>query len=329
MGGTMKKTVSVVIRAYNEGAHLGRLLDGLSQQTVQPDEIIIVDSGSTDDTAQIAIDAGHRVVPIAKESFSFGRSLNYGCEVATGEILLIMSAHVFPIYETYLEKMLSGFEDSAHPSRAGASIVYGRQVGDHRTKFSETRVMLKWFPDESIWDQKSPFSNNANAAVLREVWESFQYDEDLTGLEDLDFANRVIGAGGRVAYVAEAPVVHVHEETWATIRNRYKREAIAYKRIVKNSQMSAMKSLRLAAQNIVNDYWHAKRAGELRANLASIPRFRVAQFYGAWEGFRIGTNVSSELLRRFYYPTDLSRSAPEADLGRQLDYSHHGVERRK
>lgn len=307
-------SVSVVIRAFNEGQHLGRLLAGLEQQTVRPDEIIVVDSGSTDNTVQVATDAGCRVVNISKEDFSFGKSLNLGCETASGEILLIVSAHVYPVHDSYVEHMLRPFADEK------TLIAYGRQVGDHRTKFSESRIMLKWFPEESIWDQGHPFSNNANAAVRKVTWATHRYDEDLTGLEDLDFANRVIAQGGRVAYVAEASVVHVHEETWATIQNRYRREAIAYKRIMDNETMSAAKAIRLAVVNIVSDYWHAAKDRCLKQNLTSIPRFRAAQFYGAWEGFRISGQVTEELLRRFYYPAEAMKAVGPESLGSVIDY---------
>ncbi len=40
--------VSVVLRCYNEEKYIGRLLDGISRQTIKDPEIIIVDSGSTD-----------------------------------------------------------------------------------------------------------------------------------------------------------------------------------------------------------------------------------------------------------------------------------------
>ena len=114
------------------------------------------------------------------------------------------------------------------------------------TKFSESRVMLKWFPNQNIWDQSHPFSNNANAAVLKSVWQESPYDETLTGLEDLDFAKKALDKGHKIAYVADAPVVHVHEETWSIIRNRYRREAMAYARIVEGSKMSLPSAVGLA-----------------------------------------------------------------------------------
>ena len=55
---------SIVIRAFNEGKHIGRLLEGIRQQTIKDVQVILVDSGSTDDTVQIAESFGtdHSIV---------------------------------------------------------------------------------------------------------------------------------------------------------------------------------------------------------------------------------------------------------------------------
>lgn len=309
------RRISAVIRAYNEAAHIGRLLAGLGQQTIRPDEIIIVDSGSTDDTVAIAEAAGCTIVPISKSEFSFGRALNRGCAAASGDVLLFASAHVYPVYDTYVEHIVSAFD------RAGVAIAYGRQIGDERTKFSESRVMLKWFPTENIWDQGHPFSNNANAAVLRTAWQESPYDESLTGLEDLDFAKKAIGRGCKVAYVADAPVVHVHEESWNITRNRYRREAMAYARIEDETKMSVLKAAGLALSNIAGDYMDAAKEGRLRANAVSIPLFRSAQFLGAWEGFRKPENASARLLERFYYPAEKQSHDALDEPGRRIVYA--------
>jgi rhamnosyltransferase len=158
--------VSAIIRASNEGEHIGRLLTGFEQQTVKLDEIILVDSGSTDDAVAIAEAAVCTIVQIAKGEFSFGPALNRVCAAASGCILLFASAHVYPVYDTYVEHIVSAFD------RVGMAIAYGRHVGDERTKFSESRVMLKWLPTENVWDQGHPFSNNANAAARESVWRS-------------------------------------------------------------------------------------------------------------------------------------------------------------
>jgi glycosyltransferase involved in cell wall biosynthesis len=308
-------TCSVVIRALNEAEHIGRLLHGLERQTRRPDEVILVDSGSSDDTVAIAEKHGARIVHIAKEEFSFGRALNRGCEAATSESLLFVSAHVYPVYDTYLERMLAPME-----ALDAVGIAYGRQVGDDRTKYSEGKVMHKWFPDESVWDQGHPFSNNANALVRRSVWNDLRYDEELTGLEDLEFAKRAQALGVKVSYVADAPVVHVHEESWDAVRNRYRREAIAYARIMGDGHIGASEAVRLAVSNAFSDAVHAARDRVLLRTSGEILRFRAAQFYGSWQGFRDGQNISRDLKRRFYYPmSPLASSEPE-EPGNRIPY---------
>ena len=310
-----RPTVSAVIRAMNEGDHIGRLLEGLEDQTITPDEVVVVDSGSTDGTVDIAAAHGCKIVRIDKSEFSFGRALNRGCAAASGDILLIASAHVYPVYNTFVEHMTGAFD------RKGVAIAYGRQIGDQRTKFSESRVMLKWFPPENIWDQGHPFCNNANAAVLRSAWAESPYDESLTGLEDLDFARKALARGHKISYVADAPVVHVHEEPWSVICNRYRREAIAYSRIIGGERMSLPSALGLALSNVASDYRHALRTGRLRGNILGIPHFRSAQFIGAWQGFRAPDEISARLLERFYYPDKSPPTNAVAEPGRRIRYS--------
>lgn len=307
--------VSVVIRALNEEAHIGRLLHGLNSQTKPPDELILVDSGSTDRTVEIAKAMGCKIVDIAKRDFTFGRALNRGCEAASGDALLIVSAHVYPVYKDCLEQLVKPLDNE------NIWIVYGRQVGDHRTKFSESRLMIKWFPKESIWDQGHPFSNNANALVRRSAWEELRYREELTGLEDLDFAKRAMELGAGVAYVAEAPVVHVHEESWKVLQNRYRREAIAYKDIYPDTTFTARQAVTLAVTNIVSDCWHALVDRKLVHNLSDIVRFRFAQFRGAYLGFSADRAPDAELLRRFYYPSQWVKPAQRQTLSNEIDYS--------
>ena len=103
--------LSIVIRCYNEEEHIGRLLSGIMQQTVKDVEVVIVDSGSTDATLSIASRYPIRVVHIAPQEFSFGRSLNRGCAAATGDILVFASAHVYPLYDDWLEKLVRPFDD--------------------------------------------------------------------------------------------------------------------------------------------------------------------------------------------------------------------------
>lgn len=309
-------SISAVIRCLNEELHIGRLLAGLERQSTRPDEIVIVDSGSTDATLDIASHYTSNIVEIEPAKFSFGRALNIGCDAAKGDILVFVSAHVYPVYDSYLEMLTAPFADD------DIALAYGRQVGDHRTKYSESRLMLRWFPPESIPRQTHPFCNNANSAIRRSVWNDLPYDEDLTGLEDIEWAKRALAKGYALSYVAEAPVVHVHEEPWDRIVNRYERESLAYRRIMGDQKhLNALEAVGLAVGNTFMDYVHAARDGVLMPNLTGIPAFRVAQFYGAWRGFTQRDKLNEGLKRRFYYPSDPRPPVNGAIPGNPIDYS--------
>jgi len=294
--------VSIVIRALNEAAHLPALYEGLAAQTRRPDEVILVDSGSSDDTVAISEAAGSSVVHIASSDFSFGRALNIGCKAATGDILVFVSAHVYPVDEAWLERLVAPFEDADE-----VALVYGRQTGDEdRTAFSEMEIMRRWFPDRSNPDQDHPFCNNANCAVRSSVWKMLPYDEQLTGLEDMDWARRALAEGHRIAYVADAAIAHIHEETFAQTINRYRREAIAHKRVFGHQKMGTLEALSLFAANTARDYAAAVPRRKLLRNLGRIPRFRAAQFWGSWKGFRQDGDPTAALKRHFYYPKGLT-----------------------
>jgi glycosyltransferase involved in cell wall biosynthesis len=299
---------SVVIRCYNEALHIGRLLAGIEQQTRIPDEVIVVDSGSSDRTVEIARQFGASVLAISPQDFTFGRSLNLGCRAATGDVIVVASAHIYPIFDDWLESLVAPLEGDA-----GVALSYGRQQGDHRTRFSEEQLFARWFPAVSAPRQDHPFCNNANAAVRRDVWESLPYDETLTGLEDLDWAKRATQRGYCLSYVAEAAVAHVHQERFQQVRNRYRREAIAHRRIFPEQRMTLLDAARYAAANIAGDYAQAFLQGKLVGNVIDIPRFRIAQFWGSYQGFHQRGPVATQLLRHFYYPAGLNRPREVAD----------------
>jgi len=291
------QTVGLVIRCFNEEAHIGRLLTGVVRQTRVPAHIVLVDSGSTDATLAIAGAFPVKVVNIAPEDFSFGRALNLGLAACPVDAVVLASAHVYPVYDTWIERLVAPLESSE------IAVAYGRQQTPPDGPFSERQLLARWFPPQSVGRQRHPFSNNANAAVRKSVWEDQPYDEGLTGLEDLDWAKRALDAGHLVSYVAEAPVVHVHEESFEQIVNRYRREAIAHKAIYSDHSMGIGMATRLGIANAVGDLRDAHREGLLRAHAADILSFRLAQFYGSYRGFAQQGPTTELLRRRFYYPT--------------------------
>lgn len=308
--------ISIIIRCLNEEKHIEKLLEGVLQQSYKNYEIIVVDSGSTDETLVRAKKYSVKIIEIKPEEFSFGYALNVGCEAATGDLLLFASAHVYPVYDDWLEKIVAHFENKK------VGLVYGRQIGNETTKFSEHRIFAKWFPPVSDYNQEHPFCNNANTAIRKSIWEKLPYDEALTGLEDMDWAKKMLLQGHKIIYDATATIVHVHEETPKRILNRYRREAIAHKRIFTSQEFSFWDFLKLTTTNIISDYYHAFHEKKLLKNIVDIPVFRVMQFYGTYKGYQQYGPVTWQLKRRFYYPNKLKRSEDKGlEKGRTINYS--------
>lgn len=298
----MAPTCSVIIRAYNEERHLPRLLTGILQQTVQDLEVLLVDSGSTDATLAVASRFPVRILSISPEEFSFGRALNLACAEATGEFLVAASAHVHPVYPDWLEQLLLPF---AEPQVA---LSYGKQRGSPDSKFSERQLFRTLYPDQSIAKQATPFCNNANAGIRRSLWEERQYNEELPGLEDLEWATWAMSQGYYVVYQAEAEVIHVHDETPGQVFNRYRREAIALKRIRPSEHFGLKDFTRLFTSNVVSDLRHAVRDRVLSRSLSGMLAFRFMQFWGTYRGFALSGPVTSGLKQTFYYPSSPKRS---------------------
>lgn len=268
-------------------------------------EVLVVDSGSTDNSVRIATDHGARVLHISPEEFSFGRSLNLGAAAACGEFFVIASAHVYPTTDRWLELLIKSFSDER------IALVYGGQRGDQRTKYSEHQIFKQWFPPVSCADQTHAFCNNANAAVRRSVWETLRYDEQVPGLEDVHWAKRAIERGLGVSYCAEAQVAHVHEESYRQVARRFRREAIGLRSVYPWEGMSLLQACRLCVSAIRLDLSQARQEGVFKEVLGSVIRFRISQYWGAYRGMNWQGVLTNELKARFYFPAALTNAKQE------------------
>jgi glycosyltransferase involved in cell wall biosynthesis len=298
------KSVSIVIRCFNEERHIGTLLEQVYRQTVREPQVIVVDSGSTDGTLDVLGRFPIQLVRINPADFTFGYSLNQGCRIATGDYLAFASAHVIPCGEDWLQQLIEPLADPR------VALVYGRQVGDERTRFSEQQLFAKQYPPKSNLDQRIPFCNNANAAIRRSLWLDHPYDEELSGLEDLAWATWAVQRGHRIAYSAKAAVFHIHEESPAQIKRRHMREALALKRIYPDSHVTFWEFLALLLTNVGRDLLTALRQGKIVGRFSEILMFRAMQYWGTYRGMNYRSPLTHELIMKFYYPRPFHRAEP-------------------
>ena len=294
-----KQLISIVIRTLNEARYLPDLLRSIGEQVVEGAavEVVLVDSGSTDGTVQIAESFGCNIVHIDRSLFSFGRSLNWGCERAEGDILVFISGHCVPVDAHWLSRLCKPLRDGV------ASYTYGRQVGDDDSFFSERRIFAQYYPGESAIPQTGFFCNNANSALLKSAWAKHRFDEELTGLEDMDLAKRLVAEGHGIAYVAEAPVYHHHRESWGQINRRFEREAIALQKIMPGVHLGQLDVIRYFIRSVQLDFRSAWQHRCLGAQWYNILRYRWAQYSGSHKGNHELRRLSQSQKERFFYPS--------------------------
>ena len=296
--------ISIIIRTLNEERYLGELLRSVSQQECRfSHEVILIDSGSSDKTLLIAQKYKTRIMHITREEFSFGRSLNRACQASVGKYLILISGHCIPKGDLWMQKLVE-------PLSAGlAQYVYGRQIGGPETYWSESQIFDKYFPAKSKLPQDGYYCNNANSAILRESWKKYKFDVNLTGLEDMHLAKRLVRDGGCVGYVAESCVYHLHHEKWSQIKRRFEREALALQQITPEVIVRRRDCIRYFFIAVIKDLYTSKNSPFNIQSLIKIVAYRYYQYTGSYKGNHRQRLLSKKLRESYFYPTQ-SKGTP-------------------
>ena len=202
-------TIGVIIRTLNESELIGRCIETLrGQQGGFELDVLVVDSGSTDSTLEIARDRGARILELAPTEFDYSKALNLGIESVRGDLIVSLSAHAIPADERFLERLTAPFED---PKVAG---VAARQVPWPDAPWQEVRRLQDQFTTTprvfSGADGDEILFSNAASGIRRTVWSGEPFT--LPAVEDLEWARRVVSRGWKIVYEPEAAVYHSHDE---------------------------------------------------------------------------------------------------------------------
>src|SRR5579884_504857 len=215
----IKKRISAIIPTRNAGPDFGFLLRKLrAQKAIEQIEIIVVDSGSSDDTVAVAESAGAVVVRISPESFTHSYSRNCGAARATGDYLLFIVQDALPLTDRWLWEMTRVLEKSdvvgvscAEYPREDSDLFYQLLIWNHyrSLRLDRDRIMQ--------WDSSctSPDGLRANAQlsgisflILRDVFDKYRYAGDYA--EDLELGIRLISDGNKIGFLYSTRVLHSH-----------------------------------------------------------------------------------------------------------------------
>lgn len=214
------KKISIIIPTKNAGDEFSFLMKVLRmQEGFREIEIVIVDSGSTDDTVEIAKYNNAKIVQIKPKEFTHSYARNLGAKNATGDYLLFTVQDALPPSLTWLYELFQVLKNEdvvavscAETPREDADLFY-RQVCWNHYNFlgindGDRIFSLPEKTDHISLRQNAQLSDLANL-ISREVFEKYQYR--LGYAEDLDLGIRLIKDGYKIAFLGSVRIIHSHD----------------------------------------------------------------------------------------------------------------------
>lgn len=214
--------VTVAVPVWNGGPVFEQVLRSVRTQRIdRPVDLLVADSGSTDDSRSVAEAAGARIIDVPSAEFSHGGTRNLLAREACGTHVAFLSQDSVPADEHWLGRLLQGFglaEDVAlvfgpYRPRRGASPMVRRELDSLFESFSpdgRPRVDRAESPDEGGGLGRRVYFTDANGCLARAAWERVPFRE-VRYAEDQVLARDLLAAGYSKAYHPDAAVIHSHE----------------------------------------------------------------------------------------------------------------------
>lgn len=232
--------VSILIPTKNAGAEFNQVLAALAKQKANfAFELLIVDSGSTDETLNLAGQYGAHIIQIPPHEFNHGLTRNYGIQNCRGEIVVLMTQDALPSGEYWLQTLVDSFTED---KIAG---VYAKQIPRPEADVLTKRNLERWLTgrneysaqeikNSEDYDGLTPWEkyrlcvfDNVCSAVRKKVWEQIPFLGNDFG-EDIEWAQRALKAGWQIVYQPKAAVIHSHNRS---LVYEYKRTYMCHRKL--------------------------------------------------------------------------------------------------
>ena len=212
--------ISLCIPTLNPRAFVRPIVEAIKQQTLQPDEIIVIDSSSVDGSIDDFHELRAKIIVIKRADFDHGGTRNIAFEMSTADIYVFITQDAIFGDSRSLEHLVNAL--IMHPKCA---LAYGRQIAlDNVSIFARharlynyppgNQLLLKSIEDVPTLGFKTAFCSNSFAAYRRAaIAEIGFFTSNTLFAEDSIAAAKLLQLGWRVAYVPQAIVEHSHDYT--------------------------------------------------------------------------------------------------------------------
>ena len=216
----------LIIPTLNAGEQFKKLLEQIAAQTL-PTKKLIVDSESTDGTAELAKNFGVEVLTIPRKTFNHGATRQLALEkILPLDVIIFLTQDVLLRDDESLAKLVKIFSTDK-----SVGLSYGRQL-PHLNATNEAKFLrafnyppesqLRSFDDRKIYGLKTAFASNSFAAYRVEALKSVGgFPSNVPLCEDMYVAAKMLMSGWKIYYAAAAQVYHSHNYTASQEFRRY------------------------------------------------------------------------------------------------------------
>jgi len=292
-----------VIPTKNAGELFRDVLARLRAQIYPgPIDILVIDSGSTDRTVDLAREFGAKVESIDPEDFNHGLTRNAGIEQTAGEMVVLITQDALPADDKLIQSFARAYADPLVAS------VYARQVPRPGADVLTVRHLNRWLTgrvardvkqitDRAAFDSLRPYDryvfcnfDNVCSSVRRTAWRTIPFRASDFG-EDLDWSKRILEAGLKIVYEPAAAVIHSHRRP---ARYEYQRTYMCHRKLYELFGLATVPSRRHLArfliQAILKDVAYVARRepdfGTKVRLMARVPALAAASVLGQYRGAR-------------------------------------------
>ena len=211
--------VGLIVPTLNAGPDWSRWLEELASQSFKPDRVLIVDSSSIDNTAEFARIAGHEVKVISRSEFNHGTTREMAAGIFSDvDILVYMTQDAILANADAIANLLTVFSDPDIAVSYGRQLPhrYAKPIGAHARIYNYSeKSEIRTLSDKSRLGIKVAFASNSFAAYRAEALRSVGgFPSDNIFGEDTYVVSKIILAGKKIAYCANAHVYHSHDYTF-------------------------------------------------------------------------------------------------------------------
>ena len=217
-------SVDLIIPVYRPDEKLDRLIEGINGQTVRPANVFFMQTLTGDETEDEPLTRKllgvkrATVTTLPRNRYDHGGTRNKGAELSDAPYILFMTQDAVPHDDRLIEELLAAVK------RDGVSTAYARQLANDEVGAIERYIREFNYPDTGIVKSKDDigrlgiktyFCSNVCAIYRHDVYDEVGgFVRHTIFNEDSIMAANTVNAGYRIAYVAEASVIHAHKYTY-------------------------------------------------------------------------------------------------------------------